>query len=304
MAVKEIVLKGAGILKELIAAAAITPGHLVERTSSNTLRVHATAGAQTLAAFAVNNEVVGDSINDAYAASDTAHYEVLPPGCEVYAFLDIGENVAAGASLVSSGDGSLKAATTPSIISTNTGAVKDLDAAAATGVAVYAHIDRADGVAGTFAHLESVTAGNANSHFLIGAAGPLVRVHDDDAAATGGLQVYFDEDATDADSRFLINNTTTGTDLFVLSATGVMIRLKHNASANSVGVAVYFDDDAANAYERLLFVSPTNANGSYTTDDSLSLQANVGPQAVVAIAMEAVNNSAGSAHARIKVETV
>lgn len=305
MAVKKIKLKGDGIQKEALAnAAGIKPGHLVELMSTGKLRVHATAGAQCQRGFALENNLIGDGIDDAYASGDNVIYEVFPPGCEVNAFIDVGENITKGDLLISSGDGSLKGLSSPGIVPTVTGAVTDDDDAATNGTAVYAHIDRVDGGAGFLAHLESVTAGNANSYFDIGTSGPRVRVLDDNAAATGGLQVYFDEDAANEDSRFLINNTLTGKDLFLLSSTGQLVRLKHDANAATTGVALYFDDNGATVEARLLFVSPTNTAGAYDTDDDVGLKAFTGPESVLAIALQTVNNSAGSDHARCIVETL
>jgi len=149
------------------------------------------------------------------------------------------------------------------------GRVKDDDSAASNGVAVYLHIDELS--ESPMAHLEAVNAGNADSTFKIGSSGPVVKVEDDDAAATGGYQIYFDEDATNPDERFLANIAATAKDAFVFASDGSAIRVKHDASASSNGVALYFDDDAANVHERLLFVSPTNANGVYHTDDVVAL---------------------------------
>ena len=145
----------------------------------------------------------------------------------------------------------------------NTGAVVDDDSAASNGVAVYVVP-----VGGTSpaAYLESTAAGNADYLYAIGSGGPTVTVNDNDSP--GGVQLYFDEDATNADSRFLCVSPT-GADLFVQASDGSMIRVKHDASAASNGVAVYGDDDASNNYERLLFVSPTDTDGSYTTDDTV-----------------------------------
>lgn len=145
----------------------------------------------------------------------------------------------------------------------NTGVVADDDDAATNGVAVY--VVPVGGTAPS-AYLESTAAGNADYLYAIGNGGPTVTVNDSDSP--GGVQLYFDEDATNADSRFLCVSPT-GADLFITASDGSVIRVKHDASAASNGVAVYGDDDASNNYERLLFVSPTDADGSYTTDDTV-----------------------------------
>lgn len=146
------------------------------------------------------------------------------------------------------------------------GAVADDDSAASNGTALYLHIDELG--ESPFGHLESVTANNADSTFSIGNGGPVVKVEDDDAAATGGVQIYFDEDAANLDERFLAA-VPTGKDAFILASDGRAIRIKYHATPSTPGVAVYFDDNGSNVYERLLFVSPTNAAGTYHTDDTL-----------------------------------
>lgn len=145
-----------------------------------------------------------------------------------------------------------------------TGAVTDDDSAASNGTAVNVVPTNE----GEMAYLESATANNADAVYAVGSGGPTLVVNDNDSP--GGVQLYFDEDAANADSRFLAVLTNYGAvDHFVRLSNGEMIRVKHDASAASNGVAVYFDDDAANNYERLLFVSPTNADGSFTTDDTV-----------------------------------
>lgn len=106
-----ICLKGGYIRKEGVASAAITPGHLVEFGGANDLRVHSTAGGNARKAFALENDLVGDGIADAYDTGDTVQYGVFERGAEVYAWLEYTENVAKGAALESSGSGTLQAHT-------------------------------------------------------------------------------------------------------------------------------------------------------------------------------------------------
>lgn len=142
----------------------------------------------------------------------------------------------------------------------------DSDNAASTGVALYLHLDELG--ESPFGHLESVTAGNADSSFTT-LGGSVVKVEDDDQAATGGVQIYFDEDG--ADGEKLLAAVPTGKDAFILDSAGRAIRIKYAASPSGTGVAVYFDDDGA-ANTRLLFVSPTNASGSFNTDGTVGAQ--------------------------------
>lgn len=303
MTVKTIILRGDGVGKEAIAAAAITPGDLVERTSTGTVQRQSSAAAQAQRAFARENEVVSGDIDDAYAADDTTLYTVMYPGAEVYGFITT-ENITQGDNLVATGDGSLKGTSVVGQVPTSTGVVTDDDSAATNGLVIYAHVDNLPFNGGPICHLESVTAGNADADYDIGAGGPRVQIKDDDAAATAGLQVYFDEDGTNTDERWLVNNTVTGTDLFVPLSDGSMLRIKHDATASTNGVALYFDDDAVNEEARMLFVSPTDTAGSFVTDDDVGMQAYTGPETVLAIALETVANSGGGSKARMKMEII
>jgi len=102
-------LKGGIIRKEAEAAAAIMPGHLVELDSSGLAQVQSSAGGVAQRAFALENDLIGGGIDDAYADSVTVQYGVFQRGAEVYAWLDGGENVGIGDLLVPAGDGSLAA---------------------------------------------------------------------------------------------------------------------------------------------------------------------------------------------------
>ena len=82
--------------------------------------------------------------------------------------------------------------------------------------------------------------------------------HDPDAA-TGGLPLYFDYDAT-LPYRFLINNTLHGKDAWALSNDpNYLLPLKHDAAAAVNGVAVNYDDGADS---RLEYIGPTAANAT------------------------------------------
>lgn len=110
---KTITIKGDFILKEGEASEAITPGHLVEFGGAADLRKHATIGGQARKAFAVENDLIGKGIDDAYAAADSVKYVVPVPGAEVYALLLTGESCSKGDFLESAGNGTLQVASTP-----------------------------------------------------------------------------------------------------------------------------------------------------------------------------------------------
>lgn len=97
--------------KEGIASGAITPGHLLERTSTaDTVKVHATAGAKAQRLFAIEDEHQGKEISDAYSSADRVFFKTFQPGDRVHALIANGEAIAIGDWLVSNGDGTLKEA--------------------------------------------------------------------------------------------------------------------------------------------------------------------------------------------------
>ena len=96
------------VINEYDAEAAITPGMLIELTSSNTVQAHSTAGGNTGRMFALEDELQGNSISDAYAADDKVQCWCTTPGEEVYAILvDDSAAVSIGDFLESNGDGYL-----------------------------------------------------------------------------------------------------------------------------------------------------------------------------------------------------
>lgn len=106
-------LKGEFRREEMIAAAALSPGHLVEMTSAaasgtkDTCQKHSTEGGYAERRVAVEDALQGDTIDDAYAADDTVSVNVLEPGAEVQMYLQAGESVTKGDWLISGGDGTL-----------------------------------------------------------------------------------------------------------------------------------------------------------------------------------------------------
>lgn len=102
-----IVLKGTGIQNEGVAAAAITPGFLVQETVAG-VAPHAIAGGNAEKAFAIEDELQGKGISDDYAVGTRVQYRVMERGAEVYAFLNTGEVVVAGDALESAGNGMLR----------------------------------------------------------------------------------------------------------------------------------------------------------------------------------------------------
>ena len=96
------------IVNEYLAAAAIIPGELIELTSANTVQVHATEGGNVLPMFALEDELQGNDIDDAFAAGDPVQCWVPTRGDEVYAILEDNNHVQIGDFLESNGAGELQ----------------------------------------------------------------------------------------------------------------------------------------------------------------------------------------------------
>lgn len=105
---KTIILKGLGIRKEAAASGAVTPGHLVEKISTGAVKAHATAGGNAQKAFAVENDLIGATIDTDYASASRVQYNVMTRGEEVNALLANGQTVVIGDPLESAGDGTLQ----------------------------------------------------------------------------------------------------------------------------------------------------------------------------------------------------
>ena len=89
-----------------------------------------------------------------------------------------------------------------------------------------------------------------------------------DAAAAGGLPIYFDDDATQP-SRLLVNNTVLSKDCYIeANHPQYSLKLKHDPSAATNGVALNYDDTADQRLEA------ANAGTADATIDLTLLKAN------------------------------
>ena len=100
--------KHADVIEEIVATSAITPGMLLGLDGSNQVVPHSVAGGNAIRMFALEDELQGKGINDAYAAADPVQVWFPGRGDEVYAILADGENIDEGDYLESNGDGLLK----------------------------------------------------------------------------------------------------------------------------------------------------------------------------------------------------
>lgn len=103
----QIHLRGRFDREELLAVAAITPGHLIEITSAGKFQKHSTEGGYAARIFAEISALEGETTANSYAADDLVSANIEMPGNDVQAFLQAGENVSIGDKLISAGDGTL-----------------------------------------------------------------------------------------------------------------------------------------------------------------------------------------------------
>lgn len=111
MAKNTISLKGDFIRKEGKASSAITPGDLIEFGGANEYRRHSGVGTQARRAYALENDLIGRTIDDDYNANETVQLGLFVPGAEVYARVNYAATK--GDFLESNGDGRLKLSSTP-----------------------------------------------------------------------------------------------------------------------------------------------------------------------------------------------
>jgi hypothetical protein len=110
----KILANGNVIYKEAVPAAAFNPGHLVQYDTAGKFKKHATDGGAGLKMVAIENDLEGEGVSDAYGTSDRARAVVLAPGSEVHMKIKNGENIAKSDLLCSAGDGTLREVVTDS----------------------------------------------------------------------------------------------------------------------------------------------------------------------------------------------
>ena len=154
---------------------------------------------------------------------------------------------------------------TPSLFRPKSVTVTDDDSAATNGTAVYVCLAPGGG-----ARFASNCAGTADSAFIAADySDAWYVVHN---ATPGSLptseQVYFDEDGAAGAKLLHAGAGGFAGDFYVESTGGRLLKVAYSATAAADGVALYFDDDVPDSSLALLFVSPTDADGAATTDES------------------------------------
>lgn len=105
----KVLLRGAPLRDEGVAAAGITPGMLVERDGSDQVQAHSGAGLSAAPIFALEREMTGDGLDVAYVASDTVLLAHCRRGDMVQAAINIGTPaITVGTFLESDGAGGLQ----------------------------------------------------------------------------------------------------------------------------------------------------------------------------------------------------
>lgn len=109
MAYHTITIDVQGPRKEALAGGTITPGDLLERTTTaDTVQCHSTKkGNVTPKIFARENDLVGNDIDDNYSSGEQVQMFVALPGDEVYVNIASDQTVAINDKLSSNGDGDL-----------------------------------------------------------------------------------------------------------------------------------------------------------------------------------------------------
>lgn len=102
------VKKYSDVIEEMVASAAITPGMLLIIESAGTVKAHNQVDKDVFPIFALEDEMLGKGIDEAYAANDPVQCWIPYRGDIVNAILADGEKVVIGDPLTSDGYGRLK----------------------------------------------------------------------------------------------------------------------------------------------------------------------------------------------------
>jgi hypothetical protein len=93
----------------------------------------------------------------------------------------------------------------------------------------------------------NIAADTVDKAVALSGGGKVIVKHDA-SAASGGYQLYCDDDAA-ATARLQINNSLLALDVFIKSSCGRLIKITHSATAAADGVALNYDDGADDRIE-------------------------------------------------------
>jgi hypothetical protein len=98
------------------AAGTIKPGHLIKQNSSQNYVVHATAGGGGERLVAIEDGLIGKTIDDNYVSGDLVRFKIVQPGDVLYMLLKDGQSVVPDDILSSNGDGTLRKETSTGVV--------------------------------------------------------------------------------------------------------------------------------------------------------------------------------------------
>lgn len=101
--------KYSDVIEEYVAASEIFPGMLLEMNSDGKVEPHGTADNEVIPLIALEDELQGKGIDDAYSSDDQVQCWIPYPGDEAYMILADDQNISTGDFLQSDGEGALKA---------------------------------------------------------------------------------------------------------------------------------------------------------------------------------------------------
>lgn len=110
MAYRRIHIKGDWRHEEAIGSGAITPGMLLESTSTDLVKAHVTEGGRAERLVAIEDALQGRAVGTNYDSGDLVSFAVVEPGTEMAMLIASGEAGNIGDEVVSAGDGTLKLA--------------------------------------------------------------------------------------------------------------------------------------------------------------------------------------------------
>ena len=97
-------------VNDVVASAAITPGHLIElHNDSGVAKFQkvGTAAKERSRKIALNRSMLNKGVDDAYAAGDLVEAGVLSPGAVAWMLIASGETIVAGDQMQAAADGTL-----------------------------------------------------------------------------------------------------------------------------------------------------------------------------------------------------
>lgn len=112
-----IILRGNPIFKEAQASSAINPGHFIEFGGTKDIQAQATAEADCQRSIALENDLIGKDINDAYATGDRVRYGSFHQGQEVNVKVAASASaIVKGNDIEAAGDGTVRLRTSGTVI--------------------------------------------------------------------------------------------------------------------------------------------------------------------------------------------